>query len=527
MLYLRRTLALLTFVCSSPALAQQVEPPVVLGTLAGDSSPQGPVGVQFYGTDLGWTFRHENQLVTLFGDSWRDQNSVCAIATTGLPTNDDALAIMPLERPSGVPELVVITQHGAQGAFEPIELMRDGVRLAMGLDRTPLTGFSDGVRPIGVFQSARFVRCYEPPTLDGDGSCTAPLRCERQLGECFPSPFGIPQLCDAEHQTGCVSGQVCMLTGPGYCIDRSSSQGNAVYQVPLEVELAVPRSDSPANWESKATFTTNKLYNMTARTVRNLGDDGGVPDYRPGDKTVLMWGRPGFRADPGLDTGLYLMAHDLPFTDDASGKFVFTPRFFAGVDRLGVPVWSSEQDHAVPLALDGKPNGDPRETAQAVNQMAISWLDAPIKKWIMLYSGGTLTFPGAPAPDNGSIATGAIAVRFADHPWGPWTPPQTYWDPGSPTTAHAAYGPGGVMFHPSCVDQGPLACTRSDPIRPADMLNQGCAPTANALDTGFFYASNIIDAYTEANDRGGLDIYWNLSTWNPYRVLYVRSTVLP
>ena len=514
---MRNRLAILLIACASSALAQSTEPPVVLGTLAGAPAPHLRAH-GLYGTDLGWTFPHKDKLFILFGDSWHEPDSVCSFATAGLPKNDDAFATLPSTYPGGVPAPQFAALPDFPDAFEPIQVIRDGVSLNMGLDRTPLTGFSDGVRAIAAFESADFLRC------DGaqDGNCPVPFQCAATLGECQPSPLEIPQLCDAKRTTSCGYGQLCIPSGKKYCIDRSSSQPSASQQVALEVELSVPRDGAPTVWDSKLTFPTNKFYNMTSRTVTSLGAIGQAPDYRPGNSTVLIWGRPGFLADPDSQVGLYLMAHDLPLQEDAAGKLVFTPRYFAGLAATGEPRWTPLQARAVPLALDGQLGGDPSETVRTINQMAVSWLGAPINKWIMLYGGGRGSWL---APDTDSaVAAGAIALRFADHPWGPWSPAQTHWSSGGPTQAHTPLGPGGVIYHPECVAQGSLGCAASDPVRPSHVFNELCAPPSIETDTGFLYAANIIDAYTQPNARGGLDVYWNVSTWNPYRVLLMRSS---
>jgi hypothetical protein len=517
---MRNRLAILLIACASSALAQSAEPPVVLGTLGGATAPHAPVH-GLYGTDLGWTFPHNDQLVILFGDSWREQDSVCSFAHSGLPKNDDAFATLPMSYPGSVPTPQFAARPDFPDAFEPIQVIRDGVSLNMGLDRTPLTGWSDGVRAIAAFESADFLRC------DGahDGTCPAPFQCTTTLGECQPSPLEIPQLCDAKHPTSCGYARLCISSGKKYCIDRSSSQPQAAQQAALEVELSVPRDTAPTVWDSKLTFPTNKFYNMTSRTVRSLGADGQAADYRPGNHTLLIWGRPGFLADPDSQVGLYLLAHDLPFQEDAAGKLVFTPRYFAGLEANGSPRWTPLQERAVPLALDGVAGGNPTETVRTINQMAISWLDAPLHKWVMLYGGGRGGW--VPRESDSAVAAGAIAVRFADQPWGPWSPAQTYWSSGRPDQAHTPLGPGGVIFHPDCVAQGSLGCMPSDPVRPSHVFNDLCAPPSVETDTGFLYAPNIIDAYTQPNPRGGLDVYWNVSTWNPYRVLLMRSSFFP
>ena len=70
-------------------------------------------------------------------------------------------------------------------------------------------------------------------------------------------------------------------------------------------------------------------------------------------------------------------------------------------------------------------------------------------------------------------------------------------------------------------------CARSDPYRPLDFAVPGCPPVGALIDTGILYAPNIIDAYTRSDGAGGLDVFWNVSTWNPYLVALLRTTVRP
>ena len=110
----------------------------------------------------------------------------------------------------------------------------------------------------------------------------------------------------------------------------------------------------------------------------------------------------------------------------------------------------------------------------------MSWLGPPVSKWMMLYGGGGSDLSGGAA----SAAAGAIQVRFADHPWGPWSPRTVHLDPGDPGVAGVPFGPGGWIFHPACVDQPPNLCARSDPSRPLDYFFSGCREIGKTLDTG-------------------------------------------
>jgi hypothetical protein len=41
------------------------------------------------------------------------------------------------------------------------------------------------------------------------------------------------------------------------------------------------------------------------------------------------------------------------------------------------------------------------------------------------------------------------------------------------------------------------------------------------------YAPNVIDAWTRPDGTGGVDVFWNVSTWNPYAVVLVRTNLRP
>ena len=222
---------------------------------------------------------------------------------------------------------------------------------------------------------------------------------------------------------------------------------------------------------------------------------------------------------------MYLMVHRLPIRRNAAGALQLRPRYFAGVrPGSGEPLWTRHESRAKPLAMDGIVGGNPDDDHPFPNQTAVSWLGPPVNKWMMLYGGGGSDLSGGSGPD---APGGSIRVRFADHPWGPWSPSAVHLDPGSPTVVGHPYGPGGFMFHPACEDQSPAVCAPSDPTRPLDYFLPGCPPVGALLDTGILYAPNIIDAYTRSDGAGGLDVFWNVSVWNPYLVALLKTNVKP
>jgi hypothetical protein len=218
------------------------------------------------------------------------------------------------------------------------------------------------------------------------------------------------------------------------------------------------------------------------------------------------------------------MALRLPLERDKNGALRFRPRYFAGLRaKSGEPIWSKHEARAEPLAMDGAAGGSPDDEHPFVNHQAMSWLGPPVNRWMMLYGGGGSGLSGF----SGNAENGPIFARFAEHPWGPWSPPAVALDPGAPDAAGTPFGPGGWIFHAECQDTETALCAPSDPHRPLDYFVPGCAAVGASLDTGILYGPNIIDAYTRSDGAGGLDVFWVVSTWNPYMVGLLRTNVQP
>jgi len=100
--------------------AQTASPPEIVGTLVGPGATPAQPSLQVYGTDLGWTFEHEGRLQMFFGDTWHDAFALCE----GEPRNDDSVATLSLEPPSGVPALNFVTKPEAPDEFAPIVVER-------------------------------------------------------------------------------------------------------------------------------------------------------------------------------------------------------------------------------------------------------------------------------------------------------------------------------------------------------------------------------------------------------------------
>jgi hypothetical protein len=467
----------------------------------------------------------------LFGDSMPDARFYCDNHDLA---QDDSLAFLPVLPPSGVPVLDFVTVPGDPSRYATLRVNRGGTPIPMGIGRTPVTAWSDGQHAFAMFGHQEFTTCRRD--VDGGLACDAEagLTCVREVGTCTPIVGDVTSPCDATTGQGCGFGQVCSASTDGYCVDLTSSQyvgtqSSMPFAIARNTELALQRDDDPAVFDSVYTFASKKFHYSLARTVTRLAEKREDDDFSPGSGALLMWGRPGFSGERGRQSQLYLLKHTLPLPVSSAGTLAFAPEYFAGVDPVsGEPRWSDAQRDATPIAMDGKRNGSPSEPISLVNQFAISWLGPPVRKWIMLYAGDVpdalLLDPNGPDEQR---TRGPVRVRFADWPWGPFSPAADYLSPGSPNEPGDPYGPGGFLFHYACADQPGAPCARTDPLRPIESYVPGCPTPATQLDVGRLYGVNILDAYTQPSTEGGLVVTWNASTWNPYGVVLMQSRIAP
>jgi hypothetical protein len=234
---------------------------------------------------------------------------------------------------------------------------------------------------------------------------------------------------------------------------------------------------------------------------------------------VLIWGRPHSvgSGSVGRDARLYFGYADMP-EHDPHARFAWSVRYFAGMDG-DRPRFSTSQRDAVALDIAGEPSAE-RERFDVVDRTAVSWV-AELGVWVMLY-GGDFAPPVLNAFLGPNFARavrdpeGAIHARFARQPWGPWSAPVPALIAGDSSLATpepgSEYAPGGMLYHYGCA--GP-----------------GCIPGETAISHaltpyGFLYAPNIFDPWTETREDGrAVDIYWNVSTWNPYEVVLLRTRI--
>jgi hypothetical protein len=298
-------------------------------------------------------------------------------------------------------------------------------------------------------------------------------------------------------------------------------------------------------------------------------------DYTPGTDTLLMWGRPTFVARQGFQAFAFLLYQPLAGLLDEQGNLRWAPKFFAGYDEQGNPRWSDVEAEAQPI-YGVEDNLAEREGQLAwswkkpefdyVEQMSVAWV-APLQRWVMLYGGDPPAFAVSDPKSGEKLAPaypqpipGAVYLRSAAHPWGRMQRDsdrrQGFDDARAVLTRDA------MARFLACDDdmQTPSGCTPQSPgpsagdllrtvagwttqLTPEDWasVTATCLAGNTALgvqnslgddSSGHLYGANIIEQWTEdvsaklTNLRTGqraAELYWNVSTWNPYSVVLVKT----
>ena len=535
-------LILFLLAACSAAAPPRVESTVYLGPFTGDEAPLHPENVAphriaYYGTDVGFSYQHSTQLQFLFGDSWASEEYAPIEASTG-SRFDDGFGTVDLGEWADPARIgrgnIPLIRLGQNPGTTEMSAIDPGH--AMDLGKTPMGGFSNGTHEFGIFNIGK------PQGCSKDSDCSNGLSCDTTLGY-FGTRYSQEDnltLGCRDGAPGCVADTMVDTSGApvpasGFCTDETSVMrgekvSNLLNAIGLRVLIGVRDPAVPKKYGDMRVWLTNKFMNVTVRTMEDFSPAGGTgaarPDYVPakgagGNRRVFLWGRPGFVgvAANRRTLGLYFAFVDMP----AGPGYAWKPMYYAGsVD--GVARFSAHERDAAPVDLDSTIEGvQAREVIDIVNQMSVAWVER-LGKWVMFYGGGLTTLPSAALPNCGVLelftgseckdvvmGNGAVRMRSADHPWGPWTPPQDVLVVGDPAAGpHGQYGPGGALRHADCKDAG-------------------CAPHSDifvyhANEYGFLYSANIIEQWIRpAGD--GVDIIWNASTWDPYRVVLFRTHI--
>lgn len=558
---MKRTLFFGVVVLASlPALGQAQ----TLGATSFRGALLGPyaasqMGINLYGTDLGYTVGYNGSLRVLFGDSWRDANGTglggaansddCqgSISLTSFANGDqvDAWLDNPVRKqtPQWRTDGPTITMRtNLFGSVAPLAVYNgNSTLLDMGLGRTPTAAFANKKSGGGVF--ALFAR-QVGLLCTSTSSCGTGFTCDTGMGTCFGS--------SAENAIACVIGTTrCPCSKPsgtvGVCQDQTSSVYDTTEDGRILASVLRNRvgNADPSIHEIYYTqeFRTNKYNNIASRTVRDFlpsrAYNSASNVFSPGtgaaggNEKVFLWGRPnyaGYGAWKGRSDKLYFAYVDMP-SYSGTGAFTWAPKYFSGFGASGCtsgqaaadathnfPCFATTQNLALPLNLGAAGADNTVETQDIVNQHAVSWVPA-LNKFVMIYGGDVpdAFLSLAVGPNSTNIVrspNGAMFFRTAQYPWGPWSAPVAVATAGTWNPTTQQYSSNGALHSPYCSG----TCAAMDP----HYLFYG-----DGDKVGRLYGANIVDEWTMTRAANTADLYWFTSTWDPYEVLIMRTRINP
>ena len=170
--------------------------------------------------------------------------------------------------------------------------------------------------------------------------------------------------------------------------------------------------------------------------------------------------------------------------------------YLHSVSPNGSPNFMSGETAATPLFHDSLPGpSGTMQVADGTGELGVDW-NPFVHRYVMLYN----CLNSTPLNPRG------IYMRFAEKPWGPWSPPQTIFNPNRDN--------GYCYFmHRAVTPQNPTAC---DSLSGPDRLDQA----------GGDYGPYIISRFTTGDSvLGTSTFYWTVDTWNPYTQVIMKTMI--
>jgi uncharacterized protein (TIGR03437 family) len=285
----------------------------------------------------------------------------------------------------------------------------------------------------------------------------------------FVDPPGIDMGADDIPNSGIyLNGQIYFIvnTGSQSALSEGPSQAND-FSVLVQFD------------ETAQTFTGGRTISPTG------GHFIGTSMYEYGSNVFI------FGAGPYRASDIYMQM--VPASTFASGAGT---QYFAGLVN-GQPTWTNSEAGVVPVVQDNPLNGPawPNDSP-TVGNLSVVYSTA-LNLWLMTYDGG-----------RQSNSTRGSYFTYAAEPWGPWVTPQLMFQ----EFRDKDYGLGGFVHNPNVV-----------PDPPGDGLNGPTIGSNNIYTTsGGCFAPLMIGRFLTVTGNI-LKVYYNLSTWNPYVIVRMRS----
>ncbi len=249
-----------------------------------------------------------------------------------------------------------------------------------------------------------------------------------------------------------------------------------------------PTRSVMARLSSKHPLHFKGLYDLSAPAKRYAAGAKfvQVAMQQGADGTVYVWGVPGGSERAGSAYLLRMAPAAL-----ATGRHV---AYFAGLSH-GAPIWARSAAKATALFSDDPP---------CMDELGVEY-DPYVARWLMLYNC-TDASPGHPH---------GIYLRSAPQPWGPWSPPQTVFDPDPDPVARTGY----CYFIHLQVTSG---IDRCPPLAPN--------PPSRTAHRGSYYGPYFVAGGTTGS-TGALTLHssstfaYTLDTFSPYGQMILSSSV--
>ena len=264
----------------------------------------------------------------------------------------------------------------------------------------------------------------------------------------------------------------------------------------VRCDQAVPQIETsdvsqPLTFQYLTEFSRHRFINVSLQYASAAASRRwGLPDGREG---LLIWGTGAYRLDH-----IYLAF--LPLDDESLIHEMFRnnemPRgrlpvlYYRGMEG-GQPRWSGDERDAAPMFYPA-----------AVGEMSVRW-DATMRAFVMMYMSG----PDDPIGPS-------VLIRLSRTPWGPWSRRRMAFNwilDGLGYRNHTTRG--GWFIHVNSKHLG-----FDDGL--GDNIINGRGPE----EGGAAYAPYHIPRYTR-RDSGAIQLFYALSTWNPYQAVLMRHPI--
>lgn len=243
---------------------------------------------------------------------------------------------------------------------------------------------------------------------------------------------------------------------------------------------------------NKSTLQFTGLYDLSAPSVRDAAGAKFVHvAMQPGtDGYVYIWGT------AGGGSNAYLARIPAADIGDATSAYPRGPadiQYWDGTAFVGPASGPDPESVATPLFSD---------SPACMNEIGVQY-NPYLGLWLMLYN----------CKDDTPLPAG-IWMRTAPAPQGPWSEPQTIFNPLPDATAQTGY----CYFIHSVRNFGPKC-----PVGATNPPKKG-APQGTYYGP-FFVADWMTGTYATATQRSSSNIYYTLDTYSPYGQVILRSTI--